>query len=125
MENVTDFFSPKGLRTRVLVTAVAEREMDKVVNDMAILVKLEECAENGFANYTGEWPLRPEGHGVWAFGIRKSLVRLAGYFPIADRSLFVIGGAYRKKGQEIGAKGEAVIERVKVLKEAGVNVPQV
>ncbi|GMV26915.1 MAG: hypothetical protein AMXMBFR58_29460 [Phycisphaerae bacterium] len=119
MEEVHDLFPEQPYKTRVWVTRLGEREMDDLVPDW-LAAKLEIEAEKGLADYRGP-ALRPEGDGVFAFGTQESVVRIAGYFHNDNRQHYVIGGAYRKKGNKIGAKGKAVIKRVAELKATGVR----
>jgi len=119
VQRVTELFPGRDHKTKVWVSALGEKEMAEVAPDQ-LLAKLEYCAEAGFWNFNGEWPLRREGDGVWAFGIRSHLARIAGYFPVDDKSVFVIGGAYLKRGQDRGHRGDSVCDRVAQMKREGV-----
>jgi hypothetical protein len=120
VDTVTELFSGPLFKTTVWITDRADKEIGKHV-DAEVITKLRSCAKSGLDNFHAAWPLRPQGGGVWSFGIRDSRSRIAGYFTSDDRKHFIIGGAYKKKGQERGEHGDNVIARVAKMKQEGVE----
>lgn len=126
MERVTEFSTCKHSKTRLWVTAEAEREMEKHVDDR-LAISLVGHAEDGLQTYSGK-ALVKEGDGVWAFKKNTWTTRIAGFFDTdEDRKNFVIGGVwYGKSGKGMSRPhmAEAVVARVERLKKAGVEYVQ-
>jgi len=105
MHRITDLFEqPQDPepphQTVVGVSDDARKEMNSRVT-VQLMTKLEDCAEKGFWNFSGSFPLEKEPGDVWRFGIRSLNVRLLGFYENERKDTFVIIDVIKKCGQKL------------------------
>ncbi len=118
MAKLVELYPRKAYKTCAYITPTAAKEFESLVEPQLAAIFEKRC-ENGFAGYIGP-SLRPQGDGIWAFGVPSSTVRIVLYFVTDSRDLVVIGGVFKGKsgsGSSRPAKGDAVVSRTAALRD--------
>ena len=115
----TGWFVGPNYVTEVWFSPAAKRFLRKKGEEaFAFLQKLESVAEAGFDLFTGEGkPIRAYGGGVYRIGIRRSMIRIVGFYDEPKISFLGVTG-FVKKGQKQSAHERDLIEEVSELKES-------
>lgn len=102
MDEYTELWPEVAKQTRLWLSASAEKGLRKSRDDR-FLGKLERWLTQGLWNYLGgDFPLSPQGRGVFRLADRSSLVRVIGFFETGNVNGddFIVPVVGKKSGQK-------------------------